>query len=485
MGFESKKITEESINHNQYGGGFIFKQVALYVGMFLLGCGIVFIGVKVYGLVGEKIDLFGTYSTGSVQDEMDSLSNTKIVNALIVGVGGEWHRGSYNTDTMIVASYNPRNKDVTMISIPRDLYVKIDEGYYGRINSILQYYLNSRSMSMTGAMEQLKTKVGDIIGQDITYYGLIDFKWFEHIIDTLGGVNVNVPETLIDPSFPIDNFNYGTLRINSGQQIMNGEKALSYARSRHSTSDFDRSRRQQIIIKAVINKLLSLGSLSKIKPLYNDFQATVTTNAGLNDIIKYLPVISKLGEITTVVFQSDCPENLNQMQHGCVLYSPGREAFGGAAVLLPMGATAKSVTNYTQLFRFVNRAIQYPFGDFDKIQLGIYNGIDKNLTTRNISGIGTKLGVELIRNGLNIQTVENNNIKHTNNMLILLTGGLLPSKQLAQYTALMQDVLNIGDIQIVGVDQLANNFSGTIETGVNMMFLVGSNAVATGTSITY
>jgi anionic cell wall polymer biosynthesis LytR-Cps2A-Psr (LCP) family protein len=77
---------------------------------------------------------------------------------------------------MIVASYNPRNKDVTMISIPRDLYVKIDEGYYGRINSILQYYLNSRSMSMTGAMEQLKTKVGDIIGQDITYYGLIDFK---------------------------------------------------------------------------------------------------------------------------------------------------------------------------------------------------------------------------------------------------------------------------------------------------------------------
>ena len=70
-------------------------------------------------------------------------------------------------------------------------------------------------------------------------------------------------------------------------------------------------------------------------------------------------------------------------------------------------------------------------------------------------------------------------------MLILLTGGLLSSKQLAQYTALMQDVLNIGDIQIVGVDQLANNFSGTIETGVNMMFLVGSNAVVTGTSITY
>ena len=95
----------------------------------------------------------------------------------------------------------------------------------------------------------------------------------------MGGVSVNVPETLIDPTFPIDNFNYGTLRINSGQQIMNGEKALSYARSRHSTSDFDRSRRQQIIIKAVLNKLLSLGSLSKIKPLYNDFQATVTTNA--------------------------------------------------------------------------------------------------------------------------------------------------------------------------------------------------------------
>ncbi len=485
MTFESKKIIEESSSQSPYSGGFMLKQIALYVIMFFIGCAMVFAWVKVFGLVGEKISIFNTNSTGSVKQEVDSVSNSKIVNALIVGVGGEGHRGSYNTDTMIVASYNPRNKQVTMISIPRDLYVKIDEGYYGRINSIFQYYLNSQWMTMSWAMEQLKTKVGDIIGQDITYYGLIDFKWFEHIIDTLGGLNVNVPETLIDPTYPIDNFNYGTLRILSGQQIMNWEKALSYARSRHSTSDFDRSRRQQIIIKAVLNKLLSLGSLSKIKPLYDDFQATVTTNAGLNDVIKYLPAVSKLGEITTVVFQSDCPENINQMQHGCVLYSPGREAFGGAAVLLPMGATAKSVTNYTQLFRFVNRAIYYPLRDFNKIQLGIYNGIDKNATTRNIAGISSKLGVELIRNGLNIQTVWNNNIKHTNNMLILLTGGTLSPKKIAQYTALMQDVLNIGDIQIVWVDQLANNFSGTIDTGVNMMFLVGSNAVATGTAISY
>ena len=100
--------------------------------------------MKVFGLVGEKISIFNTNSTGSVKQEVDSVSNSKIVNALIVGVGGEGHRGSYNTDTMIVASYNPRNKQVTMISIPRDLYVKIDEGYYGRINSIFQYYLNSQ-----------------------------------------------------------------------------------------------------------------------------------------------------------------------------------------------------------------------------------------------------------------------------------------------------------------------------------------------------
>ncbi|MBP7007703.1 LCP family protein [Patescibacteria group bacterium] len=99
---------------------------------------------------------------------------------------------------------------------------------------------------------------------------------------------MDVPEELYDPTFPVDDFTYGTLHINSGRQTMDGHTALNYARSRHSTSDFDRSARQQIIIKSVLQKLLSFGSLSKIKKLYSNVSSTVTTNIGINDILKYI-----------------------------------------------------------------------------------------------------------------------------------------------------------------------------------------------------
>lgn len=180
---------------------------------------------------------------------------------------------------MIVVSYNKNTKQVNMISLPRDLYINIDKGYYGRINSVLDYYMSQKNFSTAESLDMLKAKVGNLIGQDISYYGMIDFKGFEHVIDTLGGVEVDVPEELYDPSFPIDNFNYGVLSIASGKQIMDGNTALNYARSRHSTSDFDRSRRQQIIIKALLNKLLSFNSITKIKSLYGDFNETVKMNA--------------------------------------------------------------------------------------------------------------------------------------------------------------------------------------------------------------
>ncbi len=478
MVFESKKIIENTQSITQHTGS-LFKNAFLFVGMFAVGILLVIWWIQWYSYVWKIIWISvstGTISQSTKVESFTEWAQWKIVNALVVGVGGKGHRGAYNTDTMIVVSYNPRTKQLNMISIPRDLYVNIDKWYYGRINSILDYYLSQKKLGLDESLVMLKQKVWNLIGQDIAYYGMIDFKWFEHVIDTLGGVEVDVPETLYDPSFPVDDFNYGTLQIDEGKQIMDGNTALNYARSRHSTSDFDRSRRQQIVIKALLNKLLSFGSLTKLKWLYTDFQNTVTTNVGFSDVAKYVSYVTKIGSLNTIVFQSDCPETINQMRHGCVLYSPPRESFGGAAVLLPIGATPKSISDYSELFKFVNRVIYFPFGDFNTVNLAIYNGVDKNTVTKNIAWFSSSLGVDLIRNGLNISDVGNNAIKHDKTM-ILQFSWVLSQKQFASYVTTVEDILDIGSIDIIDSSQLPSVFSGEIASWTTAMLLLWKDAL--------
>jgi LCP family protein required for cell wall assembly len=94
-----------------------------------------------------------------------------------------------------------------------------------------------------------------ILGLKIDYYALVDFGGFKEVIDALGGITVDVPEAFSDSTYPTENNGYMTVSFTGGIQKMNGEKALQYARSRHTTSDFSRSLRQQIIIKAIIDKI--------------------------------------------------------------------------------------------------------------------------------------------------------------------------------------------------------------------------------------
>lgn len=479
MTFESKKIIEQSQWSHQNRWSYR-KHIWSFVWMFAVWILLVVWALKWYGYIRDNqiipSVIAWSWSTTTPAKTVWSEANTKIINALIIGVWWKGHRGAYNTDTMIVVSYNPRTKQLNMISIPRDLYVNIDKWYYGRINSILDYYMSQKKLNLDESLSMLKQKVGNLIGQDISYYGMIDFKWFEHVIDTLGGVEVDVPEELYDPSFPVDDFNYGILQIDAWKQTMDGNTALNYARSRHSTSDFDRSRRQQIVIKALLNKLLSFGSLTKVKSLYTDFQNTVTTNVWIGDVAKYISYVTKIAHLNTIVFQSDCPESLNQMKHGCVLYSPPREAFGGAAVLLPIGATPKSISDYSELFKFVNRVIYFPFGNFEWISLGIYNGIDKTAVTKNIAGFSSNLWVELIRNGLNVQDVSNNLIKHDRSLLIQLSWDI-NTKDFASYVTTVEDILGIWPIDIGSTAQLPLLFSGEIESGVNTLLLVWKDAI--------
>src|SRR5205814_3575079 len=121
--------------------------------------------------------------------------------------------------------------------------------------------------------------VSQVIGQPVDYWVGVDFKAFREVVDALGGVRVEVPVALDDPYFPAGESNgMMHIHINAGQQQFDGERALEYARSRETTSDFDRSRRQQLVMLAVRQRVFSLNAIPRLLSLLGALQDNVRTN---------------------------------------------------------------------------------------------------------------------------------------------------------------------------------------------------------------
>ncbi len=188
------------------------------------------------------------------------------VNILLLGTGDAGHPGSTLTDTIMVVSIDMSTKKVAMISIPRDLYVKIDKYGYSKINAANSYGESNNYPG--GGVELARETVSKVLGIPIHYYVKVNFSGFKDIIDAIGGVDINVEKDLYDPYYPTDDDKRLTvLNIKKGQQHMDGALALKYARSRETTSDFDRAKRQQQVLIAVKEKLLSTETLLNVKKI--------------------------------------------------------------------------------------------------------------------------------------------------------------------------------------------------------------------------
>jgi len=324
----------------------------------------------------------------------------------------------------MVASYSPDTKAVTFLSIPRDLYVNIDTNWNGRINAVLSAQINKKN-TLTWSLEILTSKVSAIMGIPIDHYALIDFQWFEDMIDTLWGIQVTVPNKIVDPTYPADEFRTMILTIQSGTQMMNGDLALKYARSRHSTSDFDRSLRQQQIIQWIVKKLLSGWWVLKIKELYGDFQTTVTTDLSLSQMIWLSKYLNRIDHYFSFVLQSGCNDYYKLTYPGCLLYSPNRSDFGGAAVLLPNWASASRVSYYDEIQKFAYYVIYQQQFLVEWARILLWNGIDKEqlLPWQNLNWVTSDVATELVENGFQVVGIGNNNIKSVNSQLIKIGTG--------------------------------------------------------------
>lgn len=202
-------------------------------------------------------------------------------NLLLIGVDLRENDTKARTDTIIVLHIDPTQKWASMVSIPRDSCAEIP-GYDApgtcsqRINAAYELgYKEGIAQNMTipstQAMALTRDTVANMLNINIDYVAQVDFKGFRKIVDAVGGITIDVQRPLWDATYPTDDDDYGVIRlyIPAGLQHMDGTTALRYARSRHQDADYGRSRRQQDVIRALIQTLKDKGLLDQIDSLDN------------------------------------------------------------------------------------------------------------------------------------------------------------------------------------------------------------------------
>ncbi|MBU1446550.1 LCP family protein [Patescibacteria group bacterium] len=363
--------------HRHYFG--IFATIIIIFIIFFYGCSAIIqkIGlINVIGIFGEELDT-------------DVYGNT---NILLLGTGGGDHDGADLTDTIILASIDYDNNIIPMLSLPRDFYVDIEElDSWSRINQV--YEMGNKKYDSETGIKLLEEAVEDITGVEIHYYVKIDFQGFKDIVESLGGVEVNVENAIHDPYYPLDGtIQYQTFDLAAGLQVLDGETALKYARSRKTTSDFDRSKRQQKLLFAIKETALSKDVLlnpGKITSLYNSVNSHFETNLSLRQIIELAKLSEGIGKeniITRVI--TDDPTSC-----GGFLYVPERALFGGAFVLVPIG------NNYDFIHQYVDLIFHYPEVNTNEVQIQVLNGTKTPGLASEAMAVLDRLCLNVIRYG--------------------------------------------------------------------------------------
>lgn len=267
-------------------------------------------------------------NSGSQLQIKNYFDQDKSFNILLLGYGGGTHDGAYLTDSMILVNINPASKIITLISIPRDIWVKIptngNEGSYWKINAAYtigmddQDYPNKKDIFKgdTGASNMVKFVINSVTGISVDRFVALDFSGFKKTIDALGGVDVTVAKTFDDYEYPIDGkeddlcghspselpdlekiatisatqafpCRYEHLHFDAGMTHMDGELALEFVRSRHSLqdgTDFGRSTRQRDLLIAVKQKVFSISFIPRIISFMNSLKDDLKTDIQPDEI---------------------------------------------------------------------------------------------------------------------------------------------------------------------------------------------------------
>lgn len=224
-----------------------------------------------------------------------------LTNIVLLGNDGELTEdGFIRTDTLIIVSINRTTGTVSMLSIPRDLYVYIPGWTMQRINLA---YIHGESIGWSdGGFGLLRQTLFYNFGINVHYYAMVDLTGFKAMVDSVGGVNVAVDcaiqdYPLIEAELPAAAYQVsedGEYVLPVGYYFMNGAEALWYARSRSSSSDFDRGPRQQQVLRAIWRAARENGLLEQVPQLWNEASPYIETNMTYADVLSLVPLAASL-----------------------------------------------------------------------------------------------------------------------------------------------------------------------------------------------
>ncbi|MBU0577544.1 LCP family protein [Patescibacteria group bacterium] len=369
---------------NKKQRSYVFGAILVLLGVFVVGK----VMFAAYNFVTNFDPKSLIFAVGS-ELQKDENGYTNIV---LLGDGGHVRDGADLIDTIMVASIDYEKNAVTLLSIPRDYYVK-DVNWPGKINEL--YRNHKRQYDTEDELFGLfKTVVGDITNLDIHYYIRVNFNAFVEVVDGLGGITVDVQDDLYDPYYPNETDNgYIIFEMEKGLQEMDGETALKFVRSRKTTSDFDRAARQQLVLQALREKALEENILTKtstLKKMYDAVSANMNTDMSLREMIA-LAAFGKSfdrNHLVTKVIHDD------PGQDGGFLYTPEREYYNGQFVLIPFGDDLELIHKYCDLI------FNYREAFWDPPQIEVLNATKA-------SGIARNTAYQLNRFGFNILSIDN------------------------------------------------------------------------------
>ena len=315
------------------------------------------------------------------------------INVLLLGRGGGKHDAPDLTDTLLLASIDPVNHTSTLLSIPRDLWVDVPNQGAMKINAAWEAgefkYLGKVSPGSTNqqaiqaGFNEIDQTVESVIGIPINYNVLVDFQAFRQAVDTVSGVTVDVPTDLVDPTMAWENHNNSVL-AKAGIQNFDGTTALTYVRSRETTSDFARSQRQRSVLVALKGKVDSLGTLSnplKISGLLSAFGDNVSTDLSLNDATRLYSIVKGIGDTkVNSVGLSDPPNHF-------ITTGP----MNGQSIALP----AAGLFNYGAIQTFIRTQLQDGYIIKENAKVAVLNGTAT-------PGVATSLATQLKAYGYNV-----------------------------------------------------------------------------------
>ncbi len=336
---------------------------------------------------GSFTDLIWVFA-GEMHQDRDQRTNF-----LFLGMGGENHEGGELTDTLLVASYDHAENTLAMLSIPRDFWVEAGDGVGMRVNKIYEYEKDRLGESEI-ALEYLAEKASEIANLPIHYFAKVDFAGFIDVVDALGGIKILVENKINDPYYPCANLvDFCPFTISEGMQTLDGETALKFARSRKTTSDFDRAARQQKIIEALRERAFEkeiLTNPKQLKKLWNIFEDRVETNLRFREILQLGQIADEFDKKNLVsIVLNDEPTF-----RGGILYAPNREDYGGAAVLLPNGDDFRRIHALTEIL------FDHPRVAIDQLMIEVLNGTGQ-------ARVAEKAAYALNRYGLNTARINN------------------------------------------------------------------------------